>query len=109
MYGITRRGFGASSKPATGYRTDRRADDVLAVVDSLRLTRPVIAGHSLAGTDSIVTQRWLQQTSALPGRLARGFPQAKIVLLPNATHFVFRSNPDEVLAAMRAFIDSLPP
>ena len=246
VYGITRRGFGASSKPVTGYRTDRRADDVLAVVDSLKLTKPVIAGHSLAGdelssigyrhpdrvagliyldastnayddgkagdfivdvaevkyhldalraagsngnaalmdslltvlrqtdlpalesalttmqdtlrflpsvlryplmpppttgvaraiddghqryrnihgpmlaifrappspagvgVDSTVTQRWLQETAAFPGRLARGFPQATIVLLQNATHFVFQSNPDDVLAAMRAFIDRLP-
>jgi pimeloyl-ACP methyl ester carboxylesterase len=51
VYGITRRGFGASSKPATGYRTDRLADDDLAVIDSLGLARPVLAGHSLAGAE----------------------------------------------------------
>lgn len=247
VYGITRRGFGASSKPATGYRTDRRADDVLALLDSLRLERPVLAGHSLAGeelssigsrrpdrvagliyldastgayddgvhsdfvvdvdelkyhlealrvagahgqaaamdslltamrqvdlpgleralakmqdtlrslppvldhplmppprtgiaaaiddgrqryrnihgpilaifnasdypagvgSDSAITRSWLQQTNEFPGRLARGFPRATIVMLPNANHFVFRSNPDEVLAAMRTFIDQLSP
>jgi metallo-beta-lactamase class B len=246
VYAITRRGFGASSRPTTGYGTDRRADDVLAVVDSLKLTRPVIAGHSLGGeelssigarhsdrvsgliyldpssgayddgktgdfivdvaevknhldalraagaagkaaqmdsvlttlrridlpaletalarmqdtlrflppvlsyplmpppttgiagaiddgrqryrdiqgpllaifqapesparlgTDSAITQRWLQQTPAFPGRFARGFPHATIVLIPNSTHYVFRSNPTEVLAAMRAFIATLP-
>jgi len=51
VYGITRRGFGASSRPATGYSTDRRADDVLAIIDSLKLTKPVIAGHSLGGEE----------------------------------------------------------
>ena len=51
VYGITRRGFGASSKPANGYRTDRRADDVLAILDSLGLKHPVIAGHSLGGEE----------------------------------------------------------
>ena len=51
VYGITRRGYGASSKPATGYLADRLADDVLSVVDSLRLTKPVLAGHSLAGQE----------------------------------------------------------
>jgi pimeloyl-ACP methyl ester carboxylesterase len=51
VYGITRRGFGASSKPSTGYRTDRRADDVLAVMDSLHLDRPVLAGHSMGGDE----------------------------------------------------------
>ena len=246
VYAITRRGFGASSRPSTGYRTDRRADDVLAILDSLALKGPVIAGHSLGGeelssigsrrpervagliyldpstgafddgtrgdfvvdvselkyhldalrgagakgraavmdtlltalrqtdlpslerglarmqdtlrflpptlpyplmpppttgvagaiddgrqrytvvhgpklaifqaprtpagvgSDSAVTRRWLQQTPEFPGRFARGFPDATVVLLPNATHFVFQSNPREVLDAMRAFIDRLP-
>ena len=247
VYAITRRGFGTSSKPATGYRTDRRADDVLAILDSLALNRPVLAGHSLGGeelssigsrhpdrvagliyldpsagayddgthgdfivdvaevkyhlgelraagakgnaaamdtlltvlrqtdlpalesalakmqdtlrflpatltyplmppptsgiagaiddgrqryrnihgtmlaifaaprnptglgTDSATTRSWLQQTPEFPGRFARGFPHATVVLLPNANHFVFRSNPEQVLTAMRTFIDHLPP
>jgi pimeloyl-ACP methyl ester carboxylesterase len=247
VYGITRRGFGASSKPATGYRTDRRADDVLAILDSLGLDHPVLAGHSLAGeelssigsrhpdrvagliyldpstgayddgthgdfivdvaelkydldalraagakgkaatmdslltvlrqtdfpelesglakmqdtlrflppivnyplmpppttgiagaidagrqryrnirgamlaifraperpagvgVDSAITRRWLRETPDFHGRFSLGFPQASVVLLPNANHFVFRSNPDDVLKAMRTFIDRLPP
>jgi pimeloyl-ACP methyl ester carboxylesterase len=246
VYGITRRGFGASSRPLTGYRTDRRADDVLAILDSLALEKPVLAGHSLAGEelssigfrhpervaaliyldpstgayddgthgdfivdvaeikyhldalraagakgkaalmdsilttlrhtdlpalesalammqdtlrflppvlnyplmpppttgvagaiddgrqrytsihgpmlaifqapsaptglgiDSAATRRWLAQTPAFPGRFARGFPRATVVLLPNATHFVYRSNAGDVVAAMRAFIAGLP-
>ena len=36
VYGITRRGFGASSHPATGYSEQRLADDVLRVIDSLK-------------------------------------------------------------------------
>jgi pimeloyl-ACP methyl ester carboxylesterase len=51
VYGITRRGFGASSVPAGGYDADRLGDDVLAVFDSLKLTRPVLAGHSVAGEE----------------------------------------------------------
>src|SRR6185295_17691350 len=51
VYGITRRGFGASSAPTTGYHADRLADDVLAVIDSLHLAMPVLAGHSLAGEE----------------------------------------------------------
>jgi len=51
VYSITRRGYGASSKPATGYLADRLADDVLAVIDSLHLIKPVVAGHSLAGQE----------------------------------------------------------
>ncbi len=48
---LTRRGFGASSKPATGYDTRTLAEDVRIVLDSLRLTRVSLMGHSLAGDE----------------------------------------------------------
>lgn len=51
VYGITRRGFGASSAPDSGYSSDRLGDDVLAVMDSLKLKRPVLVGHSIAGEE----------------------------------------------------------
>jgi len=246
VYSITRRGYGASSKPATGYLADRLADDVLAVIDSLHLTKPVVAGHSLAGqelsslgsrhadrvaglvyldagygyafydsakgnirldvavlkqrlerrqaagfagdpatmdtifkglldqdlpavrrdltvmhgmlgqfkpgtrlgppvqtgiegaiddggqrytnirapvlaiyalanappgvgTDSQVTRQWIEKDHDAIGTFARGVPQATIVILPNANHFVFNSNSAEVLGHMRSFIDGLRP
>jgi len=51
VIGITRRGFGASSKPQEGYSADRLADDVLRVLDVLKLERPILAGHSIAGEE----------------------------------------------------------
>jgi len=54
VYGISRRGFGASSSPAaTGnaYDADRLGDDVLVVIDSLKLNKPVLVGHSVAGEE----------------------------------------------------------
>jgi pimeloyl-ACP methyl ester carboxylesterase len=55
VYGITRRGFGASSAPLPSggamYSADRLGDDVLAVLDALKLKRPVLAGHSLGGEE----------------------------------------------------------
>jgi len=51
VYGITRRGFGASSAPASGYEADRLGDDVLAVLDALKIAKPVLAGHSLGGEE----------------------------------------------------------
>ena len=51
VYGITRRGFGASSAPASGYSADRLGDDVLAVLDALKLDRSVLVGHSIAGEE----------------------------------------------------------
>ena len=49
VYGITRRGFGQSSQPASGYDDQRLADDVFDVLDSLHVTAPVLVGHSMAG------------------------------------------------------------
>jgi pimeloyl-ACP methyl ester carboxylesterase len=54
VYAITRRGFGDSSSPAQAngnYSADKLADDVLAVIDSLKLNRPVLVGHSIAGEE----------------------------------------------------------
>ena len=49
VYAITRRGFGHSSHPESGYDDRRLADDVLQVFDSLKIEAPVLAGHSMAG------------------------------------------------------------
>ena len=51
VYGITRRGFGRSSAPISGYLADSLGDDVLAVIDSLAIQRPVLIGHSIAGQE----------------------------------------------------------
>ena len=244
VYGITRRGYGASSKPTSGYLADRLADDVLAVVDSLGLAKPVLAGHSLAGQElssigsrhpekvaglvyldagyayafydtargdiradvavlkqrldrlqrvanrgdvagldtlftallnqdlpalhrdltlmqqgsrqlaggtpllppmhtgveaaiddgfqrytnirgpvlaifaltnapagvgpnTEMTRQWIGRDRGAVGTFARGVPQAQVVVLPGATHFVFDSNPADVLLVMRSFIDGL--
>ena len=69
VYGITRRGFGVSSKPAPAngnYAADRLADDVLAVLDRLKLDRPVLVGHSLAGEElSSVGSRFPERVAGL--------------------------------------------
>ena len=49
VYGITRRGIGASDKPGSGYGLQRSADDVLAVLDSFKLHAPILVGNSCAG------------------------------------------------------------
>jgi non-heme chloroperoxidase len=66
VYGITRRGFGSSSSPATGYSADRLGDDVLAVINSLNLDRPVLVGHSMAGEElSSVGSRYPEKIAGL--------------------------------------------
>jgi pimeloyl-ACP methyl ester carboxylesterase len=59
VYGVTRRGYGASSAPASGYESDRLGDDVVAVLDELKLERPVLVGHSFGGAElsSIATRK----------------------------------------------------
>jgi len=63
VYGITRRGFGASgyTKPSG---SDAYGDDVLAVLDALKLDKVVLVGHSIGGQElsSIATRH--------PARLA---------------------------------------
>ncbi len=49
VYGITRRGIGASDKPATGYTVQRSVDDLLEVLDSLNAQKSLLVGTSCAG------------------------------------------------------------
>jgi len=49
VYGITRRGYGVSSQPASGYDNQRLADDIVSVIDQLKIASPVLCGHSAAG------------------------------------------------------------
>jgi non-heme chloroperoxidase len=51
VIGITRRGFGRSSRPDHGYDLDTRARDDIAVLDKLGVRRAVFVGHSIAGTE----------------------------------------------------------
>lgn len=69
IYGITRRGFGASSSPVPcdgNYSADRLGDDVVAVIDSLKLKGPVLVGHSIAGEElSSVGSRYADKVAGL--------------------------------------------
>ena len=69
VYGITRRGFGASSKPAPAngnYSADHLGDDVLAVMDAFKLNRPILVGHSFAGEEmSSIGSRYPERVAGL--------------------------------------------
>ena len=51
VYAITRRGFGASSYSPLENGADRLGEDVLAVIRTLKLKKPVLVGHSIAGVE----------------------------------------------------------
>ena len=180
VVGVTRRGFGASSAPSSGYAADRLGDDVLAVIEVLSISRPVarrpfawrrraelhrlaiprqgcrsrLFGRGLlvrvlrAGTRSCAGAAEaaaaathggdLRRHAALheipppilaiyalphaPGTgdasldvkgeaIAKAFeaalPNAHVVRLPQANHFVFLSNETDVLREMEAFLGTL--
>ena len=70
VYGITRRGFGASRTPPPtdeNYDADRLGDDILAVIDALNLGQPpVLVGHSIAGQElSSIGTRHPERVAAL--------------------------------------------
>jgi non-heme chloroperoxidase len=65
VYGITRRGIGASDKPAAGYAVQRSANDVLEVLNSLKLQKSLLVGHSCAG--QILTMFAAQHSDRLLG------------------------------------------
>jgi pimeloyl-ACP methyl ester carboxylesterase len=51
VYGVTRRGYGDSSKPRSGYGADRLGDDVVAVIRKLNIQKPILMGHSFGGQE----------------------------------------------------------
>jgi non-heme chloroperoxidase len=195
VYSITRRGYGNSSKPtatAENYSAERLGKDVLTVLDTLRIDKPIIAAHSLGGEElSYIGTHAPQKASALiyidaayyeaynggvptpvpptpapglpteapidatidgnPGNFTttidlpilaifanphtaqagagesevklaeenayttkqieafrKGQPNAKVIVIPNANHFVYMSNKDEVLRAIDSFVETLP-
>jgi non-heme chloroperoxidase len=66
VIGVTRRGFGDSSAPASGYGADRLGDDVLAVIDARKISKPVLAGHSLGGEElSSIGSRYPDKVAGL--------------------------------------------
>jgi hypothetical protein len=50
----------------------------------------------------------IERSTSLSNAFAAGVPSAEVVRLPNANHYVFRSNEAEVIHAMNNFLDQLP-
>jgi pimeloyl-ACP methyl ester carboxylesterase len=88
VYAITRRGYGASSRPEAGYDVSRLGEDVLAVTNRLGIEKPLLIGHSLAGQEmSYLAVQHRDQIAALiyleaayryaydiPGEFEKDFP-----------------------------------
>jgi non-heme chloroperoxidase len=50
----------------------------------------------------------LERQTRLANAFEKGVPSARVIRLPNADHYIFRSNEAEVLRAMNDFLDKLP-
>jgi len=58
--------YAISGVPSSGYTADRLGDDVLAVLDSLKIDHPVLVGHSIAGEElSSMTTRHPERIAGL--------------------------------------------
>jgi pimeloyl-ACP methyl ester carboxylesterase len=51
VIGLTRRGFGESDKPPTGYDNDTRVEDIRRFLDTIKIEKVTIIGHSMAGDE----------------------------------------------------------
>lgn len=51
VLGLTRRGFGESDKPEKGYDVDTLTNDLLGLVDHLKLKKVHLIGHSAGGNE----------------------------------------------------------
>lgn len=66
VYAITRRGYGRSTHATTGYTPERLGDDILAVMTQLKIEKPVLIGHSIAGEElSSIGTRHPERIAAL--------------------------------------------
>ncbi len=110
VYAITRRGFGLSSQAQSGYDDQRLADDVLAVMDYLKLSKPVLIGHSMAGGE--LTTIGVQHPSRISGLVyldantdPRDFPERTTLYneLPEAMRKQPPPNSNEESRSFKAF------
>jgi alpha-beta hydrolase superfamily lysophospholipase len=51
VIGLTRRGVGESDKPADGYDTSTRVEDIRQFLDALSVGKVSLIGHSMAGDE----------------------------------------------------------
>ena len=61
-----------------------------------------------AALHAAITAADLERQTRLANAFEAGVPSAKVIRLPNADHYIFRSNESEVLRAMTDFLGKLP-
>ena len=98
--GATRLSYSAVTQPVLAlYAIIRGVKDLFPTIEPLDSS-----SQSRAATQVAVVQR---EVSAARTRLRRALPGARIVELPGASHAIFRSHPERVYLAMRAFLSDI--
>jgi hypothetical protein len=83
IYAMTRRGYGASSRPEAGYDVSRLGEDVLAAIQTVPIDKQARA-------------------------FERGVPGARVLRWPRASHDLFLTRQADVIKEVTAFIAALP-
>ena len=96
VYALDQRGHGDSDKPGSGYHMADMAADVLAFMDAKRISRAVVAGHSMG---SLVAQ---YVARAAPDRVAG------LVLIAGAPSVDYFPGAAEFSDVVATFVDSVP-
>lgn len=62
---LTRRGHGQSASPISGYETKTRIEDIRAFLDSFRITKVILIGHSIAGDEiTLFSEKYPERVTA---------------------------------------------
>jgi pimeloyl-ACP methyl ester carboxylesterase len=97
ILGAERLSYSAVTRPLLAfYGTMSRVEDLFPTVEEMDS-----AGRARA---LVVTATVNREVDAAVLRLRRALPSATIVEIPGASHAIFRSHPERVLAAMRKFL-----
>src|SRR5208282_1557287 len=97
--GADQRGTGLSGKPPDGYDTATLASDLAALMDALGHQRLALAGHD--------TGMWIGYALANTMKLAAD--DVRSVVIPGCGHYCLEEAPQEVLAALTAFLRCVGP
>jgi non-heme chloroperoxidase len=107
VYGITRRGFGESGFAPLPSGTETFGDDVLAVLDALKLERPVLVGHSIGGQElSSVGTRYPNRVTALvylDATYPYAFDNGKVPTMKEISEVGFSQPPPPAEADLASF------
>ena len=101
--GMTRRGFGQSERPDTGYDIPSRVSDLVGFLDALKIQKAILVGHSLAGDELTAFAMAHPQRVIKLVYLDAAYDRSK---MPAAS---FEKMQQVVMASMFAKLPKLPP